>query len=81
MMPLILVMPLLAYRPFLDPLPLATYWLMLMPPMAIAVAVVYKTVRVHDLADLPRQATVLSVQIIAFLLLAAAALWLVTELA
>ena len=81
MMPLILVMPLLAYRLFLDPLPLATYWLMLMPPMAIAVAVVYKTVRVHDLADLPRQATVLSVQIIAFLLLAAAALWLVTELA
>lgn len=81
MMPLCTMLPLLAYRPFLDPLPLATYWLMLMPPMAIAVAVVYKTVRVHDLADLPRQATVLSVQIIAFLLLAAAALWLVTELA
>jgi 4-amino-4-deoxy-L-arabinose transferase-like glycosyltransferase len=71
----------LAYRPFLDPLPIAPYWLMLMPPMAIAVAVVYKTVRVHNLADLPRQATVLSLQIIVFMVLAAAALWLLTELA
>lgn len=71
----------LVYRPFLDPLPIAPYWLMLMPPMAIAVAVVYKTVRVHNLADLPRQATVLSLQIIVFMVLAAAALWLLTELA
>ncbi len=68
------------YRPFLDPLPLDTYWLLLLPPLAIAVALVYKTIKVENLADLPRQAAFLAAQIVAFMILAAAALWLLTEL-
>lgn len=68
------------YRPFLDPLPLDTYWLLLLPPLAIAVAVVYKTVRVDDLRQLPRQATLFAAQIIVFMVLAAMGVWLVTEL-
>ncbi len=70
---------LLAYRPFLDPLPLDAYWFGLLPPMAVAVAVVYKTIKVDDLRQLPRAALVLSVQIVAFMILCAAALWLLTE--
>jgi hypothetical protein len=71
---------LLAYRPFLEPLPLDTYWLLLLPPLVLAVSVVYKTIKLEDLAELPGQALFLSGQIIAFMILAAAALWMITEL-
>ena len=71
---------LLAYRPFLEPLPLDTYWLLLLPPLVLAVSVVYKTIKLEDLAQLPGQALFLSGQIIAFMILAAAALWMITEL-
>lgn len=70
---------LLAYRPFLDPLPVQSYWLLL-PPLVIVIAIVYKTIKLDDLARLPRQAAVLAAQIVAFMLLAAAALWLIVEL-
>jgi hypothetical protein len=69
-----------AYRPFLDPLPLDTYWLLLLPPLAIAIAVVYKTIKLEDLSQIPSQAAFLAAQIVAFMVLAAAALWLLTEL-
>jgi hypothetical protein len=68
------------YRPFLDPLPLDTYWLLLLPPLVLAIAVIYKTIKLDDLAQLPRQALFLAGQIVAFMALAAAALWLITEL-
>lgn len=71
----------LAYRPFLDPLPLDTYWLMLLPPLVLAAAVVIKTIRLQDLSQLPKQATMLALQILIFMGLAAAGLWLITELA
>lgn len=71
----------LAYRPFLDPLPLDTYWLLLMPPMAIAIALVYKAIKLDNLDDLPKQASYLAFQIVAFMAMAAVALWLVTEIA
>lgn len=75
------LLPTLGYRLFLDPLPLDAYWLMLLPPLALAIAVVIKTIRLPDLAQLPRQATLLALQIIVFMGLAAAGLWLLTELA
>jgi hypothetical protein len=40
------------------------------------VAIVYKTIKLPDLSNLPRQATVLAAQIVAFMILAAIALWL-----
>ncbi len=72
--------PTLAFRLFLQPLPLDDYWLLLLVPLSIAVAVVYKTIKLDDLSKLPRQATYLAAQILVFMVLAAAALWLLTEL-
>jgi len=68
------------YRPFLEPLRLDSYWLLLMMPLAIAISVAYKAIKLDDLAHLPREATFLAVQIIAFMAMAAASLWLLTEL-
>ncbi len=68
------------YRPFLEPLRLDSYWLLLLLPLVLAIAVTYKTIKLDDLTDLPREAVVLAVQIIVFMFLAAAALWLLTEL-
>ncbi len=68
----------LAYRPFLDPAPFDGYWLFI--PLVIAVAVVYKTIKLEDLRRLPREAGILATQITVFMLLAAAAIWLLVEL-
>lgn len=70
----------LALKLFIEPMPLDDYWLLLLAPLAIAVAVVYKTIKLDDLAKLPRQAAYLAAQILAFMMLAATALWLATEL-
>lgn len=71
----------LAYRPFLEPLPMHDHWLLLMPPLALAIALVYKTIKIDDLNQLPRQALVLTAQILIFMTVAAAVLWAITELA
>ena len=72
---------LLAYRPFLEPLPMHDHWLLLMPPLALAIALVYKTIKIDDLEQLPRQALVLTAQILIFMTVAAGVLWAITELA
>lgn len=69
----------LGFRPFFDPLPIAGDWLLL--PLVLAIAVVYKTIKLDDLERLPREAAILAVQITVFMLLAAAGLWLIVELA
>ena len=69
-----------AYRPFLEPLRLDSYWLLLLLPLVIAISVAYKAIKLDDLANLPREAVFLSVQIIAFMIMAATSLWLLTEL-
>ncbi len=71
----------LALRPFLEPLPIDTYWLLLMLPLSAAVAIVYKAIKLDDLQQLPRAATILTAQIIFFMALAAGALWVITEFA
>lgn len=68
------------YRPFLDPVPIDDFWLILLVPLVIAVAVVYKAIKLDDLSELPRQATHLAGQIMVFMVLAAAALWLLGAL-
>lgn len=70
----------LAYVVFRDPLPLDTYWLLLLPPLVLAISLVYKTIKLDDLSLLPRQAVFLTGQILAFMGMAAAALWLITEI-
>ena len=70
----------LAYVPLRDPIPVGDYWLLLLVPLVIAISVVYKTIKLRDLSRLPREAAILSGQIVAFMVLAAAGLWLLTEL-
>ena len=70
----------LPYRPFLDPLPLDRYWLVLLAPMVIAIGIVYKSIKLNDLSQLPTQALFLSVQIIVFMVLTAGALWLMVQI-
>ncbi|MFW5682634.1 MAG: hypothetical protein ACOC1G_06475 [Phycisphaeraceae bacterium] len=72
---------LLAWRPFLDPIDVTGYRLWLMLPLILVVAVVYKAIKIDDLRKLPKQATVLFLQIFAFMVLALIALWLLTEIA
>ncbi len=71
----------LGYRPFIDPLNLHTYWLLTLPALAVAIALIYKTIKLDDLKDLPRETAALSGQIVLFMVVAAAVLWLVTEIA
>lgn len=70
----------LGYRPFMEPLPLDRYWLLLMVPMVFAIAVVYKAVKLDDLRRLPQQALLLTLQFAALMAAAAALLWLITEI-
>ena len=58
------MIPLLAYRPFLDPLPLDSYWYLLLIPISIGISLAYKAVRVRDMKDYPRQVLVLTIQIV-----------------
>ncbi len=69
-----------AFRPFLDPVPIDPYWMVMLLPMVIAIAVVYKTIKTDRLEKIPREAAVLAAQIVAFMVMAAAALWMLTEL-
>jgi len=71
----------LAWRPLLDPMPIDAYWLWLLTPMVVAVAIVYKAIKLDDLSQLPRQAASLAVQFVVLMIMAAAVLWLISELA
>ena len=73
--------PSLAYRPILDPMPVDGHWVLLLFPLVLAISVVIKAIRLDDLTKLPRQAVVLAVQIVVFMVLAALVLWALTELA
>lgn len=53
-----------AYRPFLDPLNLDRVWFLLLFPMAFFISLAYKGVRVPDLKHLPREAAVMTAQIV-----------------
>ncbi len=71
---------LLAYTPFLQPLDVDAYWLWFIAPLALAIAIVYKTIKLRDLTALPRQSAMLACQIVFLMALAAAVLWVLTEI-
>jgi len=65
-----LLLPLLAdYRPFLDPLPIYSYWFWLLLPLCLLFSVVYKSAKCERVRDIPRAA----VSITFFILLGMAA--------
>jgi F420-0:gamma-glutamyl ligase-like protein len=73
---------LLAWRPFLDPInALHDVWWLLLIPMAIFVAVIYKALRIPNLRRLPAEATMLTLQIILGMLGLGLAIHVVAEVA
>lgn len=70
------------YKLFLTPLPIwhdnAWPWLLL--PLCIAIAVVYKSIKCHSMKQVPKEAAVLSVWIVAGMGIAAIALGLLVEM-
>ncbi len=56
---------LLAYRPFLDPLPLWDHTWALLPPLTVAVAVVYKSIRCASMRQVPAEAAKITAWILA----------------
>jgi hypothetical protein len=46
----------LAFRLFLQPLPVWNYWYLLILPLCAAVTVVYKSIKCRSMAQVPREA-------------------------
>ena len=53
-----------AYVPFLRPLPIWDYWYLLLVPLCVGVAVVYKCIKTRDLRRIPWESFVISLWII-----------------
>ena len=70
----------LAYRPFLDPLVSDDMWLVLMLPLILAIALVYKTIKVDDNRVLFKQTFYLCMQIVLFMAAAATGLWILSAI-
>jgi len=72
-------MILLAFRPFLDPLPLwnlppALRMPLLLIPLTIGVAIVYKSIKCSSMKKVPRESAELTGWILLFMIVAAVAL-------
>lgn len=79
-------MILAAYRPFIDSIQaiapnITAYWLLLLLPLVVAIALVYKGTKVYSVRELPWAAAKMSFQIVLYMTLAAAGLWGITALA
>lgn len=73
---------LLAYRPFIDPLPVGpglAWTFALFLPLVAGVAVAYKAIKLENLAHVPGQALRLSFQIALFMIVVAGLLALLTR--
>ncbi len=67
---------LLAFTPLYDPLPalypgMSDQWLWMVLPLVIAISVVYKATRLERLKDLPRDAAIMSAQMLLVMAFAA----------
>lgn len=74
----------LAYRPFLDPLPIwrlpAWMWMpLLLIPLTAGVAIVYKSIKCNRMAKVPRQSAGLTLWILIFMFASAVALTLLVR--
>ena len=69
--------PLIAYVPFVDPLPVWDVWYLTLIPLTLGIAVVYKAVKCKDVSQIPRQSLTISVYILGGLVAAALGLWVV----
>lgn len=51
-------------RPFLQPLPVWDYWVLLLIPLVVCISVVYKAIKCSHVSEVPRAAIVMSLWII-----------------
>jgi hypothetical protein len=65
---------LLAYTPFVTPLPIWDYWPWLLIPLCVGVSVVYKSIKCRSMRTVPREALVILVWILIGMAAAAGAL-------
>lgn len=69
------------YVPFLKPMPAAwEHWPLLLVPLTIAIAVVHKTIKCRTMREVPREAAVITLMILAGLGAGALALAVVVRL-
>jgi len=61
-----------AYRPFISPLPIWSFWWVLVFPLTIAVSVVYKAIKLPSMKDVPREAAIIAMWILLGMATAAA---------
>jgi len=62
------------YQPFYKPLPAWDLWYLLLLPLCLAIAIVYKSIRSDEMKSVPRQALGLFVFIIVVMILTGGAL-------
>ena len=70
------MMHLLAWTPFLDPIPIWSnaVWPWLLLPLTAAVALVYKSIKCHSMRQVPREAASIAIWIVVGMVIAAVAL-------
>lgn len=73
------MMPLLAFRPFLDPLPLDNVWFLLVVPLSLGVAIVYKAVRATDQRAFYRGVVIMTAQTVAAMIALGLGFFLLVE--
>ncbi len=59
---------------FVKPMPLWDYWYLLIVPLCMGVAIVYKAIRLEDMREVPKQALIICLWILGGMGLAAAVL-------
>lgn len=67
-------------QPFLQPAPVWDYWFLLLFPLLLVICLVYKTVKVSHIRELPRQAGEMFGWLIAGLAASAVGLWLFVKI-
>jgi hypothetical protein len=68
-----------AWRPFLEPLDLHAHWLWLLPPLVVAIAVVYKALKMPRLHRIWIESAQLSLYILVLMAVAAILLRVLIE--
>jgi hypothetical protein len=69
----------LAWRPFLDPLDLHTYWWAFLFPLSFLISLTYRAVRLRDLSNYWRAVLIMTVQIIIAVIALGAAAFIFVE--
>ncbi len=62
--PLLAIAPVLAWRPFIDPIDAHTWWYVLIIPLAFFICVAYKGVRAKDLHRYWVQVLIMTAQVV-----------------